>query len=93
MQSTLDSFVLWNVCIIGSLVLSIRLMNSVVSFTYYEGRLFTYGCSHLSTNWDIFSVMLSQLETMGQIPIGFLCILFRKYNFDVLCFIGGLKNY
>ena len=61
-------------------------MNLVVSLMY-EGRLFMYGCSHLSTNWDIFSVMLSQLETMGQIPIGFLCIFFRKYSFEVL--FGG----
>ena len=38
-------------------------MNLVVSLMY-EGRFFTYGCSHLSTNWDIFSVMLSQLETI-----------------------------
>ena len=65
---------------VGSLVRSIWLINSVVSFTY-EGRLFTYGCSHLSTNWDIFSFILSQLETMGRMLIGFLCIFFRKYNF------------
>ena len=76
---------------VGSLVRSIWLINSVVSFTY-EGRLFTYGCSHLSTNWDIFSVMLSQLETMGRIPIGFLWIFLRKYIFKVLCLIGGLQN-
>ena len=45
-------------------------MNSVVSFMY-EGRFLTYGCNHLSTNWDIFSVMLSQLETMAGFPFGF----------------------
>ena len=39
-----------------------------------------------------FSVMLSQLETMGRIPIGFLWIFFRKYIFEVLCLIGGLQN-
>ena len=43
-------------------------MNSVVYLIYmYEGRFFMYGCNHLSTNCDIFSVMLSQLETMGRI--------------------------
>ena len=76
---------------VGSWVASIWLINSVVSLTY-EGRFLTYGCSHLSTNCDIFSVMLSQLETMGQIPIGFLWIFFRKYSFEVLCLTGGLQN-
>ena len=38
---------------VGNWVASIWLMNSIVSFTY-EGRFLTYGCSHLSTNWDIF---------------------------------------
>ena len=36
--------------------------------------------------------MLSQLETMGRIPIGFLWIFFRKYSFEVLCLTGGLQN-
>ena len=67
----------------GSRVASIRLINSVVSLTH-EGRFLMYGCSHLSMNCDIFSVMLSQLETMGRIPIGFLWILFRKYSLEVL---------
>ena len=40
----------------------------------------------------IFSVMLSQLETMGRIPIGFFWIFFRKYSFEVLCLMGGLQN-
>ena len=52
-----------------------------------------YGCSHLSTNWDICSVTLSRLETIGRIPIGFLCIFLRKYSLDVLWFAGGLKNW
>ena len=46
--------------LVGKVVCSIRFMNSVVSLMY-EGRFCTYGCSHLSTNCDIFSVMLSQL--------------------------------
>ena len=77
---------------VGGLSCSIWFMNSVVFFIY-EGKLVTYGCSHLSTNWDIFSVILSQLETIGQMPIGFLCIFLRKYNFDVLWFCGGLQNW
>ena len=72
----------------GSWVASIWLINSVVSLTY-EGRFLTYGCSHLSTNCDILSVVLSQLETMGRIPIGVLWIFFKKYSFEVLCLIGG----
>ena len=59
---------------VGSFNCSIWFMNSVVSFTY-EGRRCTYGCSHLSTNWDIRSVMLSQLETIGRIPLDF-CVSF-----------------
>ena len=54
---------------VGGFICSIWFMNSVVSFTY-DGKLSTYCCSHLSTNWDILSVMLSQLETIGWIPIG-----------------------
>ena len=40
-----------------------------------------------------FHFILSQLETIGQMPIGFLCIFLRKYNFDVLWFCGGLQNW
>ena len=80
-----------NLQFVGSWVVSIWLINSVVSLIY-EGRFLTYGCSHLSTNWDIFSVMLSQLETVGRIPIGFLWIFFRKYIIEVLCLVGGLQN-
>ena len=53
-----------NLQFVGGLSCSIWFMNSVVSFIY-EGKLVTYGCSHLSTNWDIFSIILSQLETIG----------------------------
>ena len=56
---------------VGSLVVSINFMNSVESFRY-EGRFLTTGWSHLSTNVDMGSVMLLQLDTMGRIPIGFL---------------------
>ena len=81
-----------NLQFVRGLSCSIWFMNSVVSFIY-EGKLVTYGCSHLSTNWDIFSVILSQLETIGRMPVGFLCIFLRKYNFDVLWFCGGLQNW
>ena len=57
-------------------MVSINLRNSVESFRY-ERRFFTCGCSHLSTNWDMGSVILLQLDTMGLIPIGFLWI-FKK---------------
>ena len=33
---------------------------------------FTCGCNHQSTNWDMGSIMLLQLDTIGLIPIGFL---------------------
>ena len=42
-----------NLQFVGSLSCSIWFMNLVMSFTY-EGKFDTYGCSHLSTNWDIF---------------------------------------
>ena len=76
---------------VGSLVVSISFMNSVESFRY-EGRFLTNGWSHLSTNLDMGSVMLLQLDTMGRIPIGFLWIFLRKYNLDVRVFAGGLHN-
>ena len=58
-------------------VVFINLRNSVESFRY-EGRFLTCGRSHLSTNWDMGSVILLQLDTMGLIPIGFSWIFFKK---------------
>ena len=55
----------------GIFMISINLRNSVESLRY-EGRFFTCGCSHLSTNCDMGSVILLQLDTIGLIPIGFL---------------------
>ena len=52
--------------------------------------VYTYGCSQVSMNLDMFSVMLLQLGTIGLMLIGFLCIFFRKYNLEVLC-LGGLQ--
>ena len=70
-------------------------MNSVVSLMY-EDRFFTYGCNHLSTNWDIF-VMLSHLETMGRIPIGFCgfsltSIVLRFCVWWAVCKIGTITS-
>ena len=75
--------------VVGSL--SVSITNSVESFRC-EGSFFTCGCSHLSTNCEIGSVMLLQLDTMGLIPIGFLCIFFRKYNLGVRGLFGGLQK-
>ena len=61
----------------GSFVVSISFRNSVISFRY-EGRFLTCGCNHQSTNWDMVSVILLQLDMIGLIPIGFLCIFFKK---------------
>ena len=36
--------------------------------------------------------MLSQLDTIGLMPWGFLWIFLRKYNLDVLCSSGGEQN-
>ena len=46
----------------------------------------------MSTDFEICSVILLQLDTIGLIPIGFLCIFFRKYSLDVRGFSGGLQK-
>ena len=45
----------------------------------------------MSMHLDMFSVMLLQLDTIGLMLIMFLCIFFRKYNLEVLCFLVGLQ--
>ena len=77
--------------LLGSGVFSIKFMKSLESFMC-DGSCFTYGCSHLSTNCEIFSVMLLQLDTIGLVLIGFLCIFFKKYSLDVRGFSGGLQK-
>ena len=72
-------------------------MNLVVSLMYDDRFFFMYGCSHLSTNWDIFSVMLSQLETVGRIPIGFCgfslgSIVLRFCVWWAVCEIGTMTS-
>ena len=61
----------------GIFMVSINLRNSV-EFLRYEGSFFTCGCSHLSTNCDMSSVILLQLDTIGLIHMGFLRIFFKK---------------
>ena len=48
----------------GNCVVLINFKNSIVSLRY-EVSFFTYGCNHRSTNWDMGSVMLLQLDTIG----------------------------
>ena len=57
--------------LVNNFMVSINLRNSVESLRY-EGSFFTCGCSHLSTNCDMGSVTLLQLDTIGLIPMGFL---------------------
>ena len=40
----------------------------------------------------MFSVTLLTLDTIGLIPIGFLCIFLRKYSCEVLCSGWGLQK-
>ena len=69
--------------LMGTAVCVIRLANVVVSLMY-DGSCLTIGCSQWSTNLEMFSVILFTDETMGLMPIGFLCIFFKKYNWAVL---------
>ena len=46
----------------------------------------------MSANFEICSVILLQLDTIGLMPIGFLCIFFKKYSLDVRGFAGGLQK-
>ena len=39
-----------------------------------------------------YCVTLLTLETIGQIPMGFLCIFLRKYSWEVLRFLGVIQN-
>ena len=54
-------------------------MSSEVSLRK-EGMAFISGCNQKSTYCEIFSVGLSQEETIGRIPIGFLCNFFNIYR-------------
>ena len=53
------------------------LINYDASLRQY-GKAFSNGCKQKSINWEIFSVGLSQEETIGCIPIGCLWISIRK---------------
>ena len=52
----------------GILWFLLNFKNSVESIRY-EGSFFTCGCNHRSTIWDMGSVMLLQLDTIGLISI------------------------
>ena len=68
----------------GRAVVSSRLMRECVVSFMNDGSVCTYCCSQC-----MFSVI--QLDTIGLMLIGFLRIFFRKYNREVLCFLGGLQ--
>ena len=72
----------------GGLQIPLCLLYNIMMVNFVHN----YGCSLSSTNLEIFSVTLSQLETMGLMPIAFLHISFKKYCLDVLWFNGGLQN-
>ena len=57
--------------LVGSGVFSIKFMKSLESFMC-DGSYFTYGCSHLSTNCEIFSVMLLQQDSAHWVFVYFL---------------------
>ena len=54
-----------------------------------EGMAFISGCNQKSTYCEIFSVGLSQEETIGRIPIGFLCNFFNIYSLAERAIFGG----
>ena len=51
----------------SNFVVSISFRKSVVSLRY-ERSFLTCGCNHRFTNWDMCSVILLQLDTIGLIP-------------------------
>ena len=55
----------------GRAVVSSRLMKSVVSLMN-DGSICTYGCRQVSINFDMFSVMLLQLNTWSDTHWSFL---------------------
>ena len=75
---------------LGRAVVSSWLMKSVVS-VMNDGSVCTHGWSQVSMNLDMFLAVLLQLDTIGLMLIGVLWIFFRKYNLEVLCFLGGLQ--
>ena len=71
----LNTFIIFPTRLISSLSISglvipdvsILLCEKYRAFLMYEGQLFTQGCSHWYMNWDIFSVVLSQLDTFVDV--------------------------
>ena len=77
-----------NLQFVGDLSCSIRLCLSHMSASLLH--MVVAICQQIG---KFFSVILSQLEIIGRISIGFLYILLRKYSFDVLWFCGGLQKW
>ena len=71
--------------------------NVIMQWTFrYNRRFFTCGCSHLSTNWDMGSVMLLQLDTIACVlfPFGFYG--FFSKNIILMCmyvWLAKIKTY
>ena len=86
-----DTSMLTKIASSGTLRVVISSINSLESLMY-EGSLVTRGFNHPSKKFDIFSVTAFTLDTIGLIPIGFLCIFFRKYSCDVLKLWGGVQK-
>ena len=57
--------------------LDISCMNWVVSLRY-AGSFFMIGCRYMSRNSARLAVAKLVMETMGLMPMGVLCIFFRK---------------
>ena len=81
-----DTSIEANLECVGCMFCSVWLINSVVSVTY-EDRLFTYGCSYLSKNWDIFFCYTLTAWNYG--PDSHWVFVY----FDILCLIGSLQNW
>ena len=80
------------ILLVGNGVDSNSLMNSVESFRC-EGSFFTNGWSHLSTNCDVGSMMLLQLDTIGLMLIGILCIFSRNIVWMCENCLGVYRNH
>ena len=76
----------------GGILWFLLILRILLNLLDVKGVSFTCGCNHRSTNWDMGSVMLLQLDTIGLIPIGFLWIFFKKYSLDMRVCLGGLQN-
>ena len=72
---------------VGSLVVSIWLMNSVVSLMY-EDNFLMYVCLQIAIS---FCYAITAQNYGPDSHWGFVDF-FKKYSFEVLCLVGGLQN-